>query len=196
MSADVVATEAAVILVMTTDTVAMKGAMIATMNADTRDDMMTVVEEDTIATIEMIDDTRIVTTLVVVVVLVAAAAVADETMSATMSAATATRLTVANVTTTRVKSVASVLSVVNAAAASAAIATVLVAVTAAVVVDTTAIDMSVPVTETLADPVSQLPAVARHTPSLPHDLRHASLTEVRFADNTTFWVVRANFIRS
>jgi hypothetical protein len=62
----------------------------------------------------------------------------------------------------------------------------LVAATAAAV-DMTAIDTSEPVTATAADPANQLPAVARHTPTLPHDLRHASRMEVRADTNQCFW---------
>jgi hypothetical protein len=120
----------------------------------------------------MIDDTRTVTTQV------------DETMSATMNAATAmTTMLVANATTTRAKSVVSEVSVVNVVSeVSEATATALVAATAAAV-DMTAIDTSAPETARVVDLASQPPAVAQHTPTLPHDLRHASRTEVRADTN-------------
>lgn len=162
MNADVAVTEAAAVIVMTTDTVAMREATTATTSADMRDDMRTVQEATIAPTTERIDDMKTVTTQV------------DETMSATMSAASAmTIMAVANATTTRAKSV-----VIVATEATEATATALVAATAAAL-DMTAIDTSVPVTVTVADLASQPPAVARHTPSLPHDLRHASRMEVR-----------------
>lgn len=168
MIADVAVTQAAaLVIVMTTDTVAMREATTATTNVDMRDDMRSVEEQATTATTEMNDEIMTVTTQV------------DETMSATMNAATAmTTMLVANATTTRAKTVVTVVT--------EATATALVAATAAAV-DMTAIDTSVPQTATVADLASQPPAVARHTPTLPHDLRHASRMEVR-ADTKQYFL--------
>lgn len=103
-------------------------------------------------------------------------------MSATMNAATAmTIMLVANATTTRAKTVLTVATVLTEATATA-----LAAATAAPV-DMTAIDTSAPQTATVADLASQPPAVAQHTPTPPHDLRHASRMEVR-ADTKQYFL--------
>lgn len=176
MIADVAVTEAAAaaVIVMTTDTVAMREATTATTSADMRDDMRSV-EQATTATTEMSDDMMTVTTQ------------ADETMSATMNAASAmTTMLVANATTIRAKSVVTVVT--------EATDTALVAATAAAV-DMTAIDTSAPETAMVVDLVSQPPAVAQLTPTLPHDLRHASRMEVRADTKQCSLIKFANFHR-